>query len=139
MKYCTVCGSEYEDSVSVCADDQNDELVSAAEMNERGVPTREGRDTRRFVRAGMAEDPLSSQRLTQILTDAGVPVFSQPRRAGVVGNITSPMTSPWWEIFVPEEHAERAARLITEARGELDADAEANARAAEQEAVGTPT
>lgn len=137
MKYCTECGSEYENDVAVCADDGNRELVPAAVMKARGIPTEEERDTRRFVRAGTAEDPLSSERYTRVLTDAQIPVFARPRRAGTVDGITSGSVSPWYELLVPEEHLARATQVLTEARRELDADADENARAAEQEAMGT--
>lgn len=135
MKYCTECGSEYENDVVVCSDDGNKELVSAAEMKARGIPTEEERDTRRFVRAGTAEDPLSSERFTRILTDAQIPVFARPRRTGTVDILTSGAVSPWWEILVPEEHLARATEVLAEARRELEADSAENERAAEQEAM----
>ncbi|MGA9521866.1 MAG: hypothetical protein WBV82_10395 [Myxococcaceae bacterium] len=133
MKYCTVCGSEYQDSVTTCADDGNTELVSAEEMHARGLPTVEERDTRRFVRAGTAEDPLTAERYTAVLSDRRIPVFARPRRSGTVDIVTSGAVHPWWEILVPEEFAEQAAAFLNQARAELDASSEDAARAAEEE------
>ena len=137
MKYCTQCGSEYRDTVTVCADDGNTELVPLEEMHRRGIPTVEERDTRKFVPAGTAEDPLSTERLTRMLEEASIPVFARPRRAGSVDALTGATITPWWEILVPEEQADRAAQLITEAKRQFEAEAEELARAAEEEALAT--
>lgn len=136
MKYCTQCGAEYEDKVTACSDDGNAELVSLDEMHKRGLITMEERDTRKFVRAGTAEDPLSAERITRALEESGVPVFARPRRAGTVDNITGGAVSPWWEILVPEEHLDRATQLVNDFRQELEADSAEAQRAAEEEATG---
>ncbi len=133
MKYCTVCGSEYQDSVTRCADDGNTELVSAEEMRARGVPTVEERDTRRFVRVGTAEDPLTAERFTAVLSERKIPVFARPRRSGTVDIVTSGAVHPWWELMVPEEFVEQATSLLEEARAELEASSDEAARAAEEE------
>lgn len=135
MKYCMECGSEYEDDVMACADDGNTQLLSLEEMHRRGLRTIEENDTRRFVRAGIAEDPLSSERFTQLLESENIPVFARPRRAGPVDTITGGTISPWWEILVPEEHVAQATRLLAEARQQIDAEAEEAGRAAEEEAL----
>lgn len=134
MKYCTECGSEYEDGVTACADDGNPELVSAEEMRRRGIPLAAARDTRNFVRIGTAEDPLSSERFTAVLEQEGIPVITRARRGGTVDNITGGSFAPWWEFLVPEEHAERAQRILSDAKQESEAGAEEAARAAEDEA-----
>jgi hypothetical protein len=134
MKYCTQCGSRYEDGVTACPDDGSTELVSAEEMRRRGLPVVEGRDTRNFVRAGTAEDPLSSERFVALLEEEGIPVIARARRSGTVDNITGGSIAPWSEILVPEEHVERAMRLLWEAEQELEAGADEAARAAEEEA-----
>lgn len=135
MKYCTECGTEYEDDVTACADDGNTELVSLAEMHKRGLPTIEERDTRRFLRAGIAEDPLSCERFVRLLEEEKIPVFARPRRAGTVDMISASTIAPWWEIMVPEEHIDLASRTLNELRRQMDAEADEASRAAEQEAM----
>lgn len=137
MKYCVECGSEYEDSVTQCADDGSTELVSRDEIHSRGLLTAEERDTRKFVRAGTAEDPLSSETITRTLEEQGIPVFARPRRAGTVDSITVGTVSPWWEILVPEEHLQRAVALVNQTKEQLEREAPENAAAAEAEATST--
>ncbi|MFZ5471362.1 MAG: hypothetical protein ACOZIN_18215 [Myxococcota bacterium] len=137
MRYCTQCGSEYEDSVDRCSDCGGTELVSADRLQEHRRALPHEMDTRRFVRAGTAEDPLTAEQYTAALEAAKIPVFARPRRAGTVDSLTSGVMSPWWEILVPEDHLTQATALLeTEAR-QIDAAAERNARAAEEEAAGT--
>lgn len=136
MKYCVECGSEYEDSVTQCADDGSTELVSLEEMHRRGLLTAEERDTRRFVRAGTAEDPLSAETITRVLQEQSIPVFARPRRSGTVDVITSGVASPWWEILVPEEHLERATALVADATSRIEREAAENAAAVDAETSG---
>jgi hypothetical protein len=133
MKYCTECGSEYEDRVTACADDGNTEFASAEEMRRRGLPIVEARDTRNFVPADTAEDPLTSERFTAVLEAEGIPVIARAQRTGTVDNITGGSIAPWWEILVPEDQLGRAIRILAEAKRELEAGAEEAARAAEEE------
>src|SRR5579871_6863156 len=106
MKYCPQCGSEYRDEVARCADDDVD-LVGAAEMKSRGLALPGERDTRRFTRVGTAEDPLSAERYVAALTEAKIPAFARPRRAGSVDGLTSAISGPWWEIVAADTDAAR--------------------------------
>lgn len=133
MKYCTQCSAEYLDGVTECADCGGKELVSADEMRQRGIRLPHELDTRKFVRAGQADDPLTSEQLVAVLEAAGIPVFARPRRSSPVDPLTTAAAGPWWEILVPEEHAARAASLIEETRRELESTAEEAAAAAEEE------
>lgn len=133
MKYCSQCGAEYQDAVSECADCRSATLVSAEEMRRRGLPLAGERDTRTFVRAGTAEDPLSAERYAQVLEEARIPVFSRSRRTGAVDGLTSGTTLPWWDLLVPEEHAARASELLALERSRVEAGAEEAGRAAEEE------
>lgn len=138
MKYCTLCGSEYQDEVTACADDGSTQFATQEEVQRRGLPAGAQRDTRRFVRAGMAEDPLSSERFTQVLEAHHIPVFARPRSSGTVDSITDGIVAPWWEILVPEEHLAKASELIEAAKKEIDSEAEEAGRAAELEATAGP-
>ncbi len=143
MKYCVECGSEYQDSVTECADCPGSQLVDAEGMRQRGLPLPHERDTREFIRIGTAEDPLTAEQYVKLLENANIPVFSRPRRAGTVDVLTTGNPHPWWEILVPEEHTQRGAELLAQEKARLEATAEEAARAAEEEereteASGTP-
>ncbi len=133
MIYCTHCGSEYEDGVTSCADCGGVELVGAEEMKRRGLKLPQDLDTRKFVRAATAEDPLTSERYVAVLEAAQIPVFARPRRAGPVDGLTT-AAAPWWELLVPEEHLERASQLLEEEREVEESTTAENIRAAEEEA-----
>ncbi|MHB8877719.1 MAG: putative signal transducing protein [Myxococcaceae bacterium] len=130
MKYCTECSAEYQDSVSKCADCGGTELVPSEEMRRRGLRLPDDMDTRRFVRAATAEDPLSSEHFVSVLEAAQIPVFARSRRDGAVEPGSS---MGWWEILVPEEALDRAVALITEERGKMDASSDEAAKAADEE------
>ena len=132
MKYCAECGSEYVDTATECADCGGKQFATAEQLHQKGILLPGERDTRRFVRAGTAEDPLTSERLVAALQAENVPVFARPRRGGTVDIVTT-AASPWWEILVPEEHLQKASELIERERAQLQASAEENARAAEEE------
>ncbi|HLL81999.1 MAG TPA: DUF2007 domain-containing protein [Longimicrobium sp.] len=135
MKYCTKCGSEYVDSVERCVDCQGATLVAAAQVTASAGVSRGGggdMDTRRFTRAGTAEDPLSAEQLATAVRGAGIPVFSRQRMGGTVDSITGG-NAPWWEILVPEDSAERAMEIIERERASLRATEDEAARAAEEE------
>ncbi|MCP3098631.1 DUF2007 domain-containing protein [Myxococcus sp. K15C18031901] len=134
MKYCTRCGSEYQEGVEECADcPGNPRLVSAEEMRSRGLPLPHELDKRVFVRAGTAEDPLTVEAFVELLEDADIPVFVRAGRSGVVDKLTTGNLLPWWEILVPEEHQARAARLLEQERVREDATYDEAAQAAEEE------
>jgi hypothetical protein len=132
MMYCPECGSEYKDDAKRCADDDA-ELISAEKMRQRGLPLPGERDTRRFVRVSTAEDPLSAEQFVAALSQAQIPSFARPRRAGSVDGLTSAVTGPWWEIVAPEEQASKAQELIEVERKRIEASADEAARAAEEE------
>src|SRR5260370_35663573 len=111
MKYCTQCGSEYREGVTVCADCGGTELVTAEQMHQRGLLLPQELDERRFVVAGTADDPLTSERLEQVLQDAQIPVFPRARRGGAIGNLSTPGTA-WGEIFVSGEPRGKEPELV---------------------------
>jgi hypothetical protein len=134
MKYCTRCGSEYQEGVEQCADcPGNPRLVSAEQMRERGLPLPHELDERVFVRAGTAEDPLTVEAFVELLDEAEIPVFVRAGRSGVVDKLTTGNLLPWWEILVPEEQQERATRLLEQERAREDATTDEAVQAAEDE------
>jgi hypothetical protein len=117
----------------VCADCPDTTLVTAEEMRRRGLPLPDEMDTRRFVRAGTAEDPLTAEALGAALEAEQVPVFVRPRRAGSVDMLTSGSPTPWWEILVPEEHLATATELVAREKARIEAAAPEAERAADEE------
>ncbi len=133
MKYCVECGSEYQASVTECADCPGSQLVDADGMRQRGLPLPHERDTREFLRVTTAEDPLTAEQFVRLLESQNIPVFSRPRRTGTVDVLTTGILEPWWEIMVGEEYLERATQLLAREKAQLDATADEAARAAEEE------
>lgn len=135
MKYCTECGSEYQDSAEKCSDCEPSELVSREEMRRRGIPLATDRDTRRFSPAGTAEDPLTQEALVKVLEAEKIPVFARPRAGGSVDMLTGPSMG-WWEILVPDELVDRARLLIDAEKERMKSTEDEAARAAEEESPG---
>jgi hypothetical protein len=133
MKYCINCGSEYEDSVTECSDCPGSALVDASAMQQRGLPRPGERDSRTFVRAGTAEDPLTAEDYVQVLEAARIPVISHAHRGGTVDALTTGIVQDWWEILVPEEHREQAEGLLARERDSLAATEDEAVAAAEEE------
>jgi hypothetical protein len=133
MKYCMQCGSEYQDGVKVCADCPGSGLVDAETLSQRDIPLSSESDTRKFVRAITAEDPLTAEEYVRVLEAERIPVFVRPRRGGVVDALTTGALEPWWEIMVGEEHVQRAIPLLVQEKARLDATADEAALAAEEE------
>lgn len=133
MRYCGSCGEEYQDAVTECADCGGKELLTADEMRARGRIIHGETDTRRFVRAGTVEDPLSAEQCTSALEAAGISVFARARRAGSVDTLTSGSTLPWWEVLVPEEHLAKAQGILKDTLATIEANSADAARAAEEE------
>jgi len=131
MRYCSKCGSEYQDQVKVCADCGGTELIAAEEMRRRGKRLPHEEDDRNFLRADTAEDPLRAEHFVAVLKQAQIPVLSRSH-----GSVMDPITSPggpWYEILVPEEFLGRATELLRQERAKEDAGADEAARAAEEE------
>ncbi len=133
MKYCTQCGSEYQDGVTQCADCPEGALVDAQSLQERHIALPGEGDTRKFVRAITAEDPFTAEDYARLLQEQHIPVFVRPRRAGSVDMLTTGSLEPWWEIMVGEEFLERAVELLAREKATLDATSDEAARAAEEE------
>ncbi|NOK21805.1 hypothetical protein [Corallococcus carmarthensis] len=134
MRYCARCGSEYQDSVVDCTDCPNHPpLVSAEEMRERGLPLPHELDQSRFVRAGIADDPVTAQIFADVLDENRIPLIVRPGRSGVVDELTTGNLMPWWELLVPDTSQARAAALLEEVKVQGLATADEAGRAAEEE------
>jgi hypothetical protein len=114
MRYCARCGSE----------DQ---------MHERGLPLPHEWDERRFVRAGIADDPVTAQVFADVLDEQRIPLIVRPGRSGVVDELTTGNLLPWWELLVPDTQQARAAALLEEVKVQGLANADEAALAAEEE------
>ena len=133
MKYCTECGSEYQDHVTECADCPGSQLVDAETMRQRGLMPSQEQDTREFFRVGTAEDPITAEAYVRVLETEHIPVFSRHRRGGTVDILTTGNPHPWWEILVPEENVQKATELLAQEKARLDATSDEAAKAAEEE------
>ena len=138
MKYCAACRSEYRDEVGVCSDCGGAEFIRSDETRPRESAPPHELDTRNFVRAASAEDPLTSEQFAAVLRAANIPAIARARRGGTVDSITSG-SMPWWEILVPEEFLSKASALLKEEQSRMDAAADENARAAEEEEASSET
>ncbi len=133
MKYCSDCGSEFQDTAVACSDCQGSQLLSLEAARAQGVVLDNDTDTRKFVRADTAEDPLTAEQLTYALKSAGIQVFARPRRGSSMDLLSTGISHPWWELLVPEGNLEAAVALLRDERARLAASADDNSRAAEEE------
>lgn len=89
---------------------------------------------RTFTVVTTTTDPLSAERLVDVLTEAGIDAFSRAGGAAST-NVLSAAERGYFDILVATEALEKAAPLV---KGELEAierDAAANEKAAEEEAL----
>lgn len=79
------------------------------------------------------DDPLTAERLVEVLSEQQIDAFSRAGGAAVGGiDAASPAS---WDLFVPSDAYERASGLVREELEAIAKDAEANAAAAEEEAL----
>ncbi|MCI0571615.1 MAG: DUF2007 domain-containing protein [Myxococcaceae bacterium] len=138
MRFCSHCGSEYDQGVERCETCPDGVLVGPEDYGGRAPrPRTRGLDTSTFVRAGTADDPLTAELLSRMLDDAGIPVFARDLRGGAVDPLTTAVLSDWWELLVPSEDQARAAELVSYEKRRLASTEEEAARAAEEEELET--
>ena len=90
--------------------------------------------SRSFTVATSVQDPLTSERLVEVLQEAKLDAFS--RAGGAASSAAFAAASPaFWDILVPTEALAQAQALIRTELQELERDGEANAKAAEEEAM----
>lgn len=89
---------------------------------------------RTFAVAASVQDPLTAERLVEVLQEAKLDAFS--RAGGAASSAAFAQTTPaFWDILVPGESFEQADALIKGQLEEIERDAVANAAAAEEEAL----
>ena len=87
-----------------------------------------------FTVATSVQDPLTAERLVEVLQEAKLDAFS--RAGGAASSAAFASASPaFWDILVPTEAMAQAEALIRTELQELERDGEANAKAAEEEAM----
>ena len=93
---------------------------------------------RKFHVAVVLDDPLSAERVVEILQNAKIDAFSRPRGAASSASFEA-VDRASYEIFVPEAQREQAERMIKEELDAMAKDAEENAKAAEEESLSGET
>ena len=93
-----------------------------------------------FQVAVTSNDPLTAERLVDVLVENGIDAFSRARGAAS-SDAFAAAGSGYWEVFVPSADDAKAAPLIRAELTAIEHDAAANAQAAEEEALSgeTPT
>jgi hypothetical protein len=87
-----------------------------------------------FSVATSVQDPLTADRLVELLQEAQLDAFS--RAGGAASSAAFASASPaFWDILVPTEGLAQAQGLIATELQEIERDGEANAKAAEEEAM----
>lgn len=89
---------------------------------------------RTYSVAASVQDPLTAERLVVVLQDAQLDAFS--RAGGAASSAAFASANPaFWDILVPTEGLEQAQTLVRTELAAMERDGEANARAAEEEAL----
>jgi shikimate 5-dehydrogenase len=87
-----------------------------------------------FAVATTVQDPLSAERLVDALQAGGLDAFV--RTGGAASSAAfAAAQSAFYDVLVPSESFEKASALIREVLELIERDAEANAQAAEAEAM----
>ena len=89
---------------------------------------------RTYAVATTVVDPLTAERLVGVLQEAGIDAFSRAGGAASSGPFAA-ANQAFWDLLVPTEHLEKSAALVKEELAQIERDGDANARAAEEEAL----
>lgn len=90
--------------------------------------------SRTFTVATSVPDPLLAEQLVEALRARSLDAFSRAGGAASTAAFAA-ASSAYWDIFVPTEALAEAAPVIREVLEDLERNAEANAQAAEEEAL----
>ena len=89
-----------------------------------------------FAVATTVSDPLTAERLVEVLKEAGHDAFARAGGAASTDGFAA-ATGGFWDIYVPTEVAGPATALIKDELAAIERDGAANAQAAEEEALST--
>ena len=92
-----------------------------------------------FIIVRNTEDPLTAERLVEVLRDEKIDAFTRAR--GAAASAFEPASPGFWELFVPAAEHARAAKLIDDELLAIEKESEENAKAADEESMSgeTPT
>lgn len=89
---------------------------------------------RTFTVVTTTPDPLSAERLVDVLTEAGLDAFSRAGGAAST-NVLSAAERAFFDVLVATESMEQAVPLVKSELEAIERDAAANEKAAEEEAL----
>jgi len=89
---------------------------------------------RTFAVVATVEDPLSAERLVEMLTASGFDAFERAR-GGATADAFGSLSQSYWEVLVQADAYEKAAAAAKAELEAIAADADDNAKAAEEEAL----
>ncbi len=89
-----------------------------------------------FAVATTVSDPLTAERLVEVLKEAGHDAFARAGGAASTDGFAA-ATGGFWDIYVPVEVAGPASALLQDELAAIERDGAVNARAAEEEALST--
>jgi hypothetical protein len=93
-------------------------------------------DTFSIVRT--TEDPLTAERLVEVLRQEKIDAFARARGAASSASF-EPAESGFYELFVPDKDMDRAAKLVELELETIEKEGALNAQAAEEEALSGET
>ncbi|MBS1150689.1 MAG: putative prokaryotic signal transducing protein [Myxococcaceae bacterium] len=93
-------------------------------------------DTFSIVRT--TEDPLTAERLVEVLREEKIDAFARPRGAASSASF-EPAEAGFYELFVPDTDIERAAKIVELELESIEKEGALNAQAAEEEALSGET
>ena len=94
---------------------------------------------RTFTVATTVQDPMSADRLVEVLQRAGLDAFSRPGGAASPAAFSA-STPGFWDVLAPSEKLDDAMmKLLTDELAAIEQEGEENAKAAEEEAMSGET
>ncbi len=84
------------------------------------------------------EDPLTAERLVEVLREEKIDAFARARGAASSASF-EPAEPGFWELFVPQTEMDRAAEIVELELQSIEKEGALNAQAAEEEALSGET